>query len=75
MDNDILLQKQSSVCIHTIMIVVLLEWADSAELQWNILVKFRCRNSQDFSGIFNFVDFSVKRAITYDFFFLICIAS
>ena len=58
------LQKQLSICTHTVVITILLAWAVKAELQFSgkIEIQKLFRNPQ------SFVDCSMQRSIRYNFF-------
>ena len=62
-----ILQKQLSICAHTVVITILQAWAGEAELQCSSKIQIQERPAL-FRNLHSFVDCSMARSIRYNFF-------
>ena len=60
------LQKQLSICTHTVVITILKAWAVKAELQYFGKIEIQKRPAL-FRNLQSFVDCSIERSIRYNF--------
>ena len=63
------LQKQLSICTHTVVIIILKAWAVKAELQYSVKIEIQKRPAL-FRNFQTFVDCSMERSIRYNFFLI-----
>ena len=61
------LQKQLSICTHTVVITIFKTWAVNAELQYSVKIKIQKRPAL-FRNPQSFVDCLMERLIRYNFF-------
>ena len=61
------LQKQLSICTHTVVITILKAWAVKAELQYSVKIEIQ-KQPALFRNFQSFVDCSMERSVRYNFF-------